>query len=416
MHQILVSIKLAIGNLTSHIGRTTLSLLGIVIGVVSVILVLSLGAGVKQYVVGQIESFGSNIIQIEPKVPKVDKMSSQNVAGQFGKQITTFKLKDAEAVSKMPNIGAWYAGIMSQQLISFEGKNKQSMVMGLTAGIFEADKQTIIIAGQPYNQGDDEGLKQYAILGNKVAKDFFGNSDPIGQKIKIKGRSFRVYGVMKERGSTGVFDFDNTIYIPMKTLQKKLLGYNHIQMAVFTVKDMSRLDSTILEATDVMRDRHNIKKPEDEDFAVNSIVEIKEMLDKVFNVIDYLLLALTSISLIVGGVGIMNVMYVAVTERTFEIGLRKSIGARKSDILQQFLFEAVFLTLLGGIVGVGLGFLISKFAEQIALNFGFALEFPVTVKAVSVGFGFSAVTGLIFGIYPARKASQLSPMEALRKE
>ena len=393
-----------------------MSLLGIVIGVVSVILVLSLGAGVKQYVVKQIESFGSDIIQIEPKVPKVDKMSTQNVSGQFGKPLTTFKLKDAEAVAKMNNIEAWYAGIMSQQLVSFEEKNKQAMIMGLTAGVFEADKQTEVIIGQPYTQGDDDGLKQYAILGNKVNKKFFGDSNPIGQKIKIKGRSFIVYGVLNERGSTGFFDYDNTIYIPLKTLQKKLLGYDHIQMAIFNVKDMSKLDSTILEATDIMRDKHNIKDPKDDDFAVNSIVEIKEMLDKVFNVIDYLLLALTSISLIVGGVGIMNVMYVAVVERTFEIGLRKSIGAKKRDILQQFLFEAIFLTLLGGIVGVGLGFLVSKFAEQMASNFGFVLEFPVTVKAIIISFGFSAVTGLIFGIYPARKASNLSPMEALRKE
>lgn len=416
MHELIVSIKLALTNLRSHVGRTVLSLLGIVIGVVSVILVLSLGAGVKQYVVGQIESFGSDIIQIEPKIPKVDKSSPQNITGQFGKPLTTFKLKDAEAIAKMENIESWYAGIISQQLVSFEGKNKQAMIMGLTAGVFEADKQSEIVLGQPYTQGDDDGLKPYAILGSKIATKFFGDSDPIGQKIKIKGHSFIVYGVLKERGSTGFFDYDNTIYLPLQTLQKKMLGYNHIQMAIFNVKDMSKLDSTILEATDVMRDRHNIKDPEDDDFAVNSIVEIKEMLDKVFNVIDYLLLALTSISLVVGGVGIMNVMYVAVTERTFEIGLRKSIGARKRDILQQFLFEAIFLTLLGGIVGVGIGFLVSRIAEQAAFNFGFAVQFPVTAKAIIIGFGFSALTGLIFGIYPARRASQLSPMEALRKE
>jgi putative ABC transport system permease protein len=416
MHELLVSIKLAFGNLRSNVGRTLLSLLGIVIGVVSVILVLALGAGVKEYVVGQIESLGSNIIQIESKVPQVDKMSSQNVSGQFGKQLTTLKLDDAEAVAKLPNIGAWYGGIISQQVVSLENKNKQPLIMGMTASIFEVDEKTEVVSGEPFTEDDDLGLKQVAVLGSKVKKDFFGDTDAVGQSLKIKGQRFIIKGVLKEKGGSGVFDFDNAIYLPVRTLQKKLLGIDHIQMAVFNIKDMSKLEMTILQAADVMRDRHNIKKEEDDDFAVNSIAEVKDILDKVFNVVDYLLLALTSISLVVGGVGIMNVMYVAVTERTFEIGLRKSIGAQKSDILKQFLFEAIFLTVLGGIIGVALGFLLSGISEHLAADFGYNLKFPVTWKAVLVGFGFSALTGLVFGIYPARKASQMSPMEALRKE
>lgn len=416
MHELIVSIKLALGNLRSNVGRTVLSLLGIVIGVVSVILVLSLGAGVKEYVVGQIESFGSNIIQIEPKVPKVSKTSSENVSGQFGKQLTTLKMEDAEAVARISNIGLWYGGVMSQQLATYQNKNKQASIMGMTASIFEADEKTQIISGEPFTEEDNLGLKQVIVLGSGIKKDFFGDSEAIGQSIKIKGQRFIVKGVLKERGSAGFFDYDNTIYLPVKTLQKKMLGIDHIQFAVFKIKDMGKLELTILQATDVMRDRHNIKKTEDEDFAVNSIAEIKDILDKVFNVVDYLLLALTSISLIVGGVGIMNVMYVAVTERTSEIGLRKSIGARKSDILKQFLFEAVFLTILGGILGVAIGFFLSKTFESVALSFGYDLKFPVTLKAIIISFGFSALTGLVFGLYPAKRASNLSPMEALRKE
>lgn len=416
MHEFLISIRLAFGNLRSNIGRTILSLLGIVIGVVSVILVLALGAGVKEYVVGQIESFGSDIIQIEPKVPKVSKTSSENVSGQFGKQLTTFKLDDAEAVARISNVGLWYGGVMSQQIVNYQNKNKQANMMGMTASVFEADEKSEVVSGEQFTEEDDLGLKQEAVLGSKVKKDFFGDSDAIGQKIKIKGQTFKVKGVLKERGSSGFFDYDNTIYLPIRTLQKKLLGIDHIQFAVFKIEDMSKLELTILEAADIMRDHHNIRDAEDDDFAVNSIAEIKDILDKVFNVVDYLLLALTSISLIVGGVGIMNVMYVAVTERTFEIGLRKSIGAKKSDILKQFLFEAVFLTVLGGILGVATGFLLSGVFKQLASNFGYNLNFPVTLKSIIVGFGFSALTGLVFGIYPAKKASQLSPMEALRKE
>ncbi len=416
MYELIISIKLAFGNLRSNFGRTILSLLGIVIGVVSVILVLALGSGVKGYIVGQIESFGSNIIEIEPKVPEVDKNSSENVSGQFGKQITTFKIENAEAVAKISNIDSWYGGMMSQQIVSYKNKNKQPSMMGMTASVFEADDKTEVVSGEPFTEEDDRGLKQVIVLGSKIKKDFFGDTDAIGQNIKIKGQTFKVKGVLKERGSSGVFDYDNTIYLPIRTLQKKILGIDYIQFAVFKIKDMNKLELTILEATDVMRDEHNIRETKDDDFAVNSIAELKEILDKVFNVVDYLLLALTSISLVVGGVGIMNVMYVAVTERTFEIGLRKSIGAKKSDILKQFLFEAIFLTVLGGIFGVATGFLLSSVFEKLAFNFGFNLEFPVTLKSVIVGFGFSALTGLIFGIYPARKASQLSPMEALRKE
>ena len=288
--------------------------------------------------------------------------------------------------------------------------------MGVTSEVTEVDPKMEFESGEIFSDGDDKGLKQIAILGSGVKDNFFGESDAIGETVKIKGQSFKIIGVLKKRGVTGFFDFDNTIYLPLRTVQKKLLGTDYAQMAIFKLKDISNLDLTIAEATDVMRRQHDIKKPEDDDFAVNSIAEIKDILDKVFFAIDMLLLALTSISLIVGGVGIMNVMYVSVVERTFEIGLRKAVGAKGGDILKQFLFEAIFLTMFGGILGVLAGFAASKIAEQIALRFGFALSFPVTLQAILIGFGFSAITGIVFGLYPARKASQLSSMEALRKE
>jgi putative ABC transport system permease protein len=416
MHEIWVSIKLALGNLRSNKGRTIFSLLGIVIGIVSVIMVLALGEGVKGFVVGQIESFGTDIIQIEPKAPKANKQSSANATSQFGGQITTLKLEDAEKVGELSNVEAWYAGNISQQVISYENKNKQSMIMGVSSGVVEADEKLVFEEGEIFSEGDDKGLKQVAVLGSEVKDYFFGDANAIGQNIKIKNQTYRVIGVLKSRGITGFFNFDNTIYLPIQTLQKKIMGIDYIQMAVFKLKDPKYLELTVLEANDVLRNQHDIEKPEDDDFAVNSIAELKDILNKVFFALDALLLALTSISLIVGGVGIMNVMYVSVTERTFEIGLRKSIGAKKSDILKQFLFEAVFITILGGLFGVLLGAGLSKLAEFFALQFGFAIKFTVTLKAVLIGFGFSAVTGLVFGIYPAKRASELSPMEALRKE
>ena len=416
-HGFLVPIKLAFKSLRNNLGRTILSLLGIVIGVLSVILVLSFGSGVKGFLVDQVSSFGSDIIQIEVKVPKVSKTSTQNASGQMGgMQITTLKLEDIEEVAKLSNIGAWYAAIMNQQVISYENKNKQVFIMGTTAGVSEADKKAEIESGVMFSEDDDKSLRQVVVLGSEAKKDFFGENEAVGKDVKIKGQTYRVIGVLKERGATGFFNFDQTVYVPLRTVQKKLAGIDHLQFAIFKLKDMGKLDLAVAQATDVLRVEHDIENPDDDDFAVNSIVEVLEILNKVFFSVNLLLIALTSISLIVGGVGIMNVMYVSVTERTFEIGLKKSIGAKNSQILFQFLFEAIFITLLGGIIGLALGFGISKLGEIIAVGYGFNLKFPITWWSTVIGLGFSAGTGIIFGYFPARKASQLSPMEALRKE
>ena len=417
MHELFVSIKLALKNLKSNAGRTLFSLLGIVIGVAAVILVLALGAGVRSFVLGQVTAFGTDIFQVEVKVPKTEHTSSANIGGQVGgTQITTFKVEDAEKVAKLPNVGPWYAGIMSQQVAQFENQKKQTFLMGVTAGVTQADEQAKIAEGQMFSNEDDKSLKQAVVLGGGIKEYFFGDSEATGKDIKIKGQTYRVVGVLEKRGVVGFFNFDDIIYVPLETLQKKIMGIDHIQFAIYKVNDLSRIDLTVAEAVDVMRDRHDISDPDDDDFAVMSIAEGIAILEKVLFVINALLLALTSISLIVGGVGIMNVMYVAVTERTYEIGLRKSVGAKNSDILLQFLFEAIFLTLLGGIIGVAAGALISKLAETIAANYGFALRFTITWWAIAIGFSFSAFVGVIFGYYPAHKASRLSPMDALRKE
>lgn len=417
MHELIVSIKLAFGNLRSNIGRTLLSLLGIVIGVASVILVLSFGAGMKNYVTSQISSFGTDIIQIEVKVPKVSQISSANAAGQVGgTTITTFKLDDARRVAKLDNIDSWYAMIISQQQTSFEDKKKQAMILGATAGISQADPKTEIAMGQMFSEEDDNSLKQVVVLGSAIKDYYFGEQEAIGQNIKIKGQNFKVIGVMKERGMVAVFNFDDIIFIPLQTVQKKLAGIDYLQTAVFKLKDMQKLDLTMAEAADIMRTRHNIKNPQDDDFAVASIVEFLDILNTVFFAINALLLALTSISLVVGGVGIMNVMYVAVVERTFEIGLKKAIGAKNKNILAQFLFEAFFLTIVGGIIGIFLGSVFTKLGEWAASYFGYSVSLSITWWSVAIGAGFSALVGITFGYYPARRASQMSPMEALRKE
>ncbi len=414
-HELAVSIKLAFYNLRVNIGRTILSLLGIVVGVASVTVVLSLGAGMKAFVVEQVESFGTNVVEIEIKVPKTGKTSTQNIGGLVGgTQITTFKLEDAEKVGTISGVESWYGATMGQQIVSYKEQNKQALIMGVTDGVVAVDEQMKIEAGRMFSQEEAEDLKQVAILGSDFKKDFFGEEEALGKTIKIKGQSFKVLGILEERGSTGFFNFDDLLYLPLQTLQKKIMGIDYLQMSLYKLEDEKNIDLAITEMTDIMRERHNIEDPDDDDFAVTSIAEALEMIEQVFWAVDTLLLAIASVSLIVGGVGIMNVMYVAVAERTSEIGLRKSLGAKNSDILKQFLFESIFLTLAGGILGIILGFLGAEGAGLIAAHYGLPLNFPITFQIIAIGFGFSAGVGILFGLRPAYKASQLSPMEALR--
>jgi putative ABC transport system permease protein len=416
-HEIILSVKLALKNLRGNVGRTVFSLLGIVIGVTSVILVLSLGAGVKNFVVGQVTSFGTDIFNVEIKTPKTSKNSTNNAGTMVGgTTVTTLKLKDAEKVAELPNVGAWYALNLSQQVVQLENRKKQVYLMGTTAGVAEADEQVKLTDGRMYSAEDDAGLKQVAVIGSSIKTYLFGEREAVGQNIKIKGQTFEVIGVLKSRGGAGFLNFDDFIYLPLETLQKKIMGVDYIEQAIFKIQDMDKLDLTIAQANELMRDLHDIDDPDDEDFAISSVQEGLDILAKVFYTLNILLLALTSISLVVGGVGIMNVMYVSVVERTYEIGLRKSVGARNRDILLQFLLEAIFLTVIGGVVGVAIGAAVSKLAELVAANFGYILQFSITWWSMAVGFGFSAATGIIFGYYPARNASKMSPMEALRKE
>ncbi len=416
--RLLLSIKLALRSLTINKGRTVLTLVGIIIGILSVIVVTSSGQGVKEYILGQIGSFGTDIIQVETKVPATGKTSSANATGQAqGIQITTLKISDGEAIKKIPNVDKFAVANIGQGLTSYQDQNKQAMIFGVGADYPFIDSATKVGEGTFYSQGDDNGLAQVVVIGSDIKNSLFGSDDAIGKTIKIKGMNFRVIGVLQKRGAVTFFNYDELIYMPAQTLQKKILGIDYVRMITLKVKDASLIDVTAADVVDVLRRQHKTFKADQEDFSVSTIQEAQKIIGDVFGTINILLLALTSISLIVGGVGIMNVMYVAVVERTFEIGLRKAVGATASDIRNQFLFEAVFITLIGGIAGIILGYLISFGASYFITNFfAFSINFPVTIGSIVLATGFSMATGIIFGFYPAYKASQLSPMEALRKE
>jgi ABC-type antimicrobial peptide transport system permease subunit len=259
-------------------------------------------------------------------------------------------------------------------------------------------------------------LDQVVVIGWDLVDELFKGEDPIGKSLKVKGSNYRVIGVLEKRGTVTFLNYDELVYMPVQTLQKKILGVDHLKFISVLVKDVSLIDVTVADVGDTLKRLHKTYEPDQEDYAITTMQEAQQMIDDVFGTINILLLALTSISLLVGGVGIMNVMYVAVVERTFEIGLRKSVGATAADIRNQFLFEAVVITLLGGLVGIILGYIIAFAFSYIISLLGFSLKFSVTLSSIILATGFSMATGIVFGYYPAWKASKLSPMEALRRE
>ena len=417
MRKLFTPIKLAVHNLRSNVARTTFTLLGVVIGITSVILVTSTGDGVKSYILGQIESFGTDVIQAEVKIPAVGKNSSTNATSQaMGVQITTLTVSDAEAIKKLPNVREVYAGTIGQEIVNYLGTNKRVLLFGAGAGVPEVDPGVKIAEGNFYSEAEDNSLAQVVVLGSDVKDSLFGDESAIGKEVRIKGQNYKVVGTLVPRGSVTFFNLDDLMYVPVQTLQKKILGVNYVRSITVRVEDENLLDVTGEDMTDLLRRKHNINDPLKDDFSVTSIKEAQETISDVFGTINILLLALTSISLIVGGVGIMNVMYVAVTERTFEIGLRKSVGARAGDILRQFLWEAVFITFLGGVAGIILGFILIKIITLVFSGLGFDLIFSLTWGSVFLATAFSMATGIIFGYYPAKKAASLTPVEALRKE
>jgi ABC-type antimicrobial peptide transport system permease subunit len=407
MKQFSLSIKLALHNLKINKGRTVLTLVGIVIGITSVIVVMSSGQGLKNYILGQFSSYGTDEISIKPKIPNVGKASVAGATQQAqGVTVTTLKHADSKEIIKLPNVADAVDVSVGQKLVSYQNQNKRTILYGAGADIPLVDTGVKIDQGEFYTQSDDNSLAQVTVIGSNVAENLFGQDNPLGKEIKINNMNFKVIGVLQSRGAVTFFNFDDLIYVPEQTLQKKILGVDYVQGIVVKVKDVSIIDATVAD----------IKDPSRDDFQAVTVQEALDMIASVFNTITILILALTSISLVVGGVGIMNVMYVAIVERTFEIGLRKAVGAKSRDILRQFLFEAVIITLIGGIVGIIMGFALSLAFSYIFATLGYALQLSVTLNSIIVAVGFSAATGIIFGFYPAYKASKLSPMEALRRE
>ncbi|OGF35841.1 hypothetical protein A2482_03625 [Candidatus Falkowbacteria bacterium RIFOXYC2_FULL_48_21] len=410
------AINLAITSLRRNTGRTLLTVLGIVIGIMAVIVVLSAGQAIKGLIVGEVQNFGSNFLEIEVKTPQTKQTSTENAMSMVGGSvITTLKLDDAEAVARHPNISLYYAGIMGQKLATYESEMKKALLFGTSADFINIDTAKIA-AGRFFSDAEDQSLAKVAVLGYKISNNLFHDQYPINENIQIGKEKFKVVGTLIEKGASFGMDMDNMIFLPVQTLQKRLLGVDYVSFIIAQMIDPSQGDTTALELTDIMRQQHKIDDPNKDDFAIITMEQMLEMMDVILYGIQILLIALGSISLIVGGVGIMNIMYVSVTERTFEIGLRKSLGAKKRDILWQFLFEAIILTFSGAVIGVILGVAVAYLLYLVAANQGLKWDFSISITGLMVAFVMSTAVGLIFGLYPAKKAAGMNPIEALRRE
>jgi putative ABC transport system permease protein len=412
---------LAIKNLFSNPVRTGLTTLGIIIGISTVILVLSAGAGFRSLIDAQVEAFGTNTLFVETRIPPTTKNRGSNSAASADTSransavaITTFKNRDLDNIIRLPNVVNSYGMVVGQKVVSYRDVAKNIMFYGASSSRFDIDKGTLQ-KGRFYNSAEDSGADQVVILGSNLAKDLFGEDEPLGKLVRVGDLNFEVIGVYNPRGGLGGNE-DDLLYMPLITAQKKVLGIDYLLVGIIELKDTKLGDATAEDIRGVLRQSHNITNPDKDDFIVQTQADALNTFNTIFNGITFLLIAIAAIALVVGGVGIMNIMYVVVTERTSEIGLKKALGATNSDILWEFLVESVLVTVIGGIVGIIIGAFLGWIVSLIASASGLVWAFSVPFYAIALGFGVSAVIGIGFGVLPARSASKLDPVEAMRYE
>jgi len=394
--------------LSSNKIRTGLTMLGIIIGIASVIAMVSIGTGAKKTIENSIQSIGSNLIMVSPGT---QRGLGQQVSSGRG-SAATLTLDDSEAVGeKIAGVKAVAPNTSSRYQIVAKGTNTNTSVMGVTSTYTEV-KNVSVENGVFISDQHNSSRSKVAVLGPDTMTDLFGEDfDAIGQTIKINGLQFKVIGVTTAKGGSGFSNVDDVVYVPITTAQTYFTGSDKvgtINVQAESTEVMSQVQSDI---TSLLLERHNISDPALADFSTMNQSDIVNSASSITDTLTLLLGSVAGISLIVGGIGIMNMMLTTVTERTREIGLRKAIGAKKKDISMQFLIEAITLTFVGGVIGVFLGWIIAFSVTKLGI-----IQTDVTVSSVLLAFGVSAIIGIVFGYYPARRASKLNPIEALRYE
>lgn len=399
-------LKIALKALNNNKLRCFLTMLGIIIGVASVITMLAIGQGSKNSIKAQISEMGSNMIMIHP-----GNMQRGGVR-QSADDMQTLEVSDYEALKELPGVAAVSPSVNSGGQLVNGNNNYPSSIYGVTTDYLDIRKFKVK-DGAIFTVHDVKSAAKVCILGKTVVDNLFPNGeDPIGRVIRFGKIPLTIIGVLESKGTNSMgMDQDDVVIAPYTTVMKRILAIDYIQGIFASAADENQTDETIDAITEVLRTRHKIKEDADNDFEIRSQQELSEMMNSTSDMMTVLLACIAGISLLVGGIGIMNIMYVSVTERTREIGLRMSIGARGIDILSQFLIEAVIISVSGGIIGILLGVIASWMVNVIA-------HWPVYIQLYSVVLSFAVctVTGIFFGWYPAKKAASLDPIEAIRYE
>lgn len=402
--------------------RSLFSILGIVIGVAAVVIILSMGQGLKGLVTNEMNAFGPNLLDVAVKIPGVSQ--TQSVASMVqGIKITTLKTKDIKDLKDpkaFPYIAAVNGQAIGQDWVVYGNKERRVLVYGCSPDYPKIVKTAKLASGRFFNDEENDSLAKVVVLGSNLANKLFDQENPLGKNVRLKGINFKVVGVLKPQGgmmSSAAMDMNEFVYAPLEATLKELLGIDYLMEMHIDVNDEKYIGRALSDVSRLLRRNHNITDPDKDDFEIFTMAEILKRVDQVSVILNLLLGFLAAISLLVGGIGIMNIMLVSVSERTREIGLRKSLGATADNILWQFLIESVVITGTGGIVGIIFGIAVSTLVGLVVRTQGLP-DWPLTVSWLAVfgAFFLSAVIGLAFGVYPAKKAAQKSPMEALRYE
>jgi putative ABC transport system permease protein len=396
-------LKEAFRSLLSNKLRSGLTILGIIIGITAIIAMLSIGEGAKRQLAQSIENLGSNQLNVLPGFIQ----PGRGIVSAGRGTAQSLKMRDVDVIKKIEGVKAVSPEISRRfQVVSSSGKNTNVLVIGVTPEYLLV-RNSKVEKGYFFKEND---LNRFAVLGPTVAEDLFGEEDPIGKTIRINKVNFKVIGVLEPKGSVGFINADEVVLIPLLVMQKILVGSEYLSLIAVQAESSELVDKVKDDITNALLKEHKVS-PENQDFSVIAAQQFLNTFNSLINTMTIFLASIATISLIVGGIGIMNMMLTSVTERTKEIGLRKAIGAKKKEILMQFLIESVILTLIGGIFGIILGSLISIGVSKFA-----NITSEVSLYSIFLSLTFSSLVGIIFGYWPAKKAAELDPIVALRYE
>ena len=399
------SFLMAWASLIANKMRSILTMLGIIIGVAAVIALVSIGNGVKQDIQNSISSLGSNLLMVMPGAPRTPGVRPS--AGSM----KSLKVSDYEAISKLDGVKAASPMTNGSYVVIYQNKNWTTSVSGVSYNYLDVNNWSMK-SGRFLSEKNVQNRERVAVVGKTVVKNLFGDEDPVGAEIRVKNIPFRIIGVLNSKGSGAMGnDQDDMVIIPYTTAMERVEGVDYLRMIYVVGKDENGIDRLQSDIENLLRVRHGIKDTNLDDFNIQNINSIMETMEETTGTLTLFLGAVAAISLVVGGIGIMNIMLVSVTERTREIGVRKALGATYSVIVIQFLIEAVVISLMGGIIGIILGIGSSKL-----IGLASGMSTVISIPTIVMSFAFSMAIGLIFGIYPARKAAKLNPIDALHYE